>query len=183
VHDFLKELTSMVLEHVLGNPDNVGEVVVLELLMKLFYNLNYQDLHPKYEDNLGHWMQVLKAVMKLQNKNEEIFKCKGAVLEVILLYANKYKDDVQETIQGFCQEIWELSSNATEDMEYDSIVFNSLKFFKSLLSWPEMRNFFGEHMNALMEKLIFPNIGLNNTIRGLFEEEPDNYIDFHFRGA
>lgn len=42
---------------------------MLETLMKLFYNLNYQDLHPKYEDNLQHWMDVLKAVMKLPNSN------------------------------------------------------------------------------------------------------------------
>lgn len=40
--------------------------------------------------------------MKLQNTSEQIFKCKGAVLEVILLYANKYKEDVQDTIKGFC---------------------------------------------------------------------------------
>ena len=44
--------------------------------------------------------------MKLQNTNENIFKCKGAVLEVILLYATKYKDDVEQTIRDFCSEIW-----------------------------------------------------------------------------
>lgn len=78
-HDYLKDLTTSVLQRVIANP-NSNEAVILESLMKLFHNLNYQDLHPHYEDNLGHWMSVLKAVMKLPNTNESIFKCKGAAL-------------------------------------------------------------------------------------------------------
>jgi len=71
--------------------------------MKIFYNLNYQDLHPKFEDNLANWMNIIKEVMNIQNANQNIFKCKGAALEAILLYASKYKEDVEESIKGFCQ--------------------------------------------------------------------------------
>lgn len=37
--------------------------------MKIFYNLNYQDLHPKYEDNLRNWMDILKQIMNIHNTN------------------------------------------------------------------------------------------------------------------
>jgi hypothetical protein len=37
--------------------------------MKIFYHENYQDLHPKYEDNLGNWMHILKQVMNFQNSS------------------------------------------------------------------------------------------------------------------
>lgn len=151
--------------------------------MKLFYNLNYQDLHPKYEDNLQHWMSVLKEVMKLPNHNENIFKCKGAALEAILLYANKYKEDVEQTIRDFCFEIWPLCASASEDQEYDSIVFNCLKFFKSLMNWPEMKPFFLQNMDQLFETLILPNIAVNNTASALFEEEIDVFIDYYFRNT
>lgn len=103
--------------------------------MNIFYHLNYQDLHPKFEDNLNNWMGILKQVMTFANSNEAVFKCKGAALESILLYANKYKEDVEEAIKGFSSEIWDLCSNATEDQEYDSIVFNCLKYFKSIILW------------------------------------------------
>lgn len=73
-------MTTNVLQTVISNPNSSEEATILEILMKLFYNLNYQDLHPKYEDNLQHWMSVLKEVMKLPNHNENIFKCKGAAL-------------------------------------------------------------------------------------------------------
>lgn len=48
--------------------------------MNVFYNLNYQDLHPKFEDNLNNWMTILKQVMNFNNINENVFKCKGAAL-------------------------------------------------------------------------------------------------------
>jgi len=94
-------------------------------------------------------MGVLKAVMKLENVNEAIFKCKGAALEAILLYANKYKEDVEQMIKDFCIEIWPLCASAPDDPEYDSIVLNCLKFFKSLMNWPDMKSFFLEHMDHI----------------------------------
>ncbi len=102
VHDFLLDLTATMLQRVQQNPSNADDVIILEILMKIFYNLNYQDLHPKYEDNISNWMTILKEIMNIQNINEHVFKCKGAALEAILLYASKYKEDVEASIQGFC---------------------------------------------------------------------------------
>jgi exportin-2 (importin alpha re-exporter) len=65
----LKDLTTNAVQTVMSNPNAASEAIMLEVLMKLFYNLNYQDLHPKYEDTLEYWMNVLKAVMKLPNVN------------------------------------------------------------------------------------------------------------------
>jgi|JI9StandDraft_2_1071091.scaffolds.fasta_scaffold553726_2 exportin-2 (importin alpha re-exporter) len=91
------------------------DIVMLRVLMQIYYNLNYQDLHPKFEDHLQQWMGILKAIMNLSNTNESVFKCKGAALEAILLYASKYKEDVEASIKDFCSEIWQLCSNASED--------------------------------------------------------------------
>jgi exportin-2 (importin alpha re-exporter) len=100
-----------------------------------------------------------------------------------LLYSSKYKEDVQETIKDFCQEIWQLCSGASEDQEFDDIVFNCLKFFKSLMMWPDMRTFFERHILDLFSNLILPNIGVTSAQVGLFEEEVDLYIDYYFRNT
>lgn len=112
VHDFLLSLTVNLLQSLQDPPDD-SSVKMLALLMSVFYNLNYQDLHPKFEDNLANWMQILKQIMSLKNTSESVFKCKGAALESILLYASKYKEDVEETIKSFCGEIWQLCASAT----------------------------------------------------------------------
>ena len=126
----------------LDNPNNEVQAVTLEVALKVFYNLNYQDLHPKFEDNLVNWMEILKLVMGINHSNEHTFHCKGAALQAILLYSNKYKEDVRGMIEGFCSEIWALCSQAQDDSEYDEVVLNCLKFFKSLMMWPDMKGFF-----------------------------------------
>ena len=46
-------------------------------------------------------MNILKNVMSLipdGDNSDDIFKCKGAALESIVLYSNKYKEDVKSLI-------------------------------------------------------------------------------------
>jgi hypothetical protein len=49
--------------------------------------------------------------------------------------------------------------------------------------WPEMKGFFTEHMENLIQNLIIPNIGITKTSIALFEDEIDLYIDFYFRNT
>lgn len=74
--------------------------------MRLFYNLNYQDLHPFFEgtnwviaDNLRKWMDILIKVMRLQGQGLRLLKAKSEALKCILLYASKYKEDIEPIIQ------------------------------------------------------------------------------------
>ena len=95
VHDFLLELTANRLQNVLDGNSDINQIITLQILLKIFYNLNYQDLHPKFQDNLGNWMKILKSIMNIQGTEEHVILCKGAALESILLYSNKYKEDVR----------------------------------------------------------------------------------------
>ena len=46
-----------------------------------------------------------------------------------------------------------------------------------------MKEFFQNHIRALFENLIIPNIGLSQNLIGLFEEEIDLFIDYYFRNT
>lgn len=47
-HDFLIELMKNTVSKVMGGNASEFEMKILEILIKVFYNLNYQDLHPKF---------------------------------------------------------------------------------------------------------------------------------------
>lgn len=151
--------------------------------MTLFYNLNYQDLHPEFEDNKDVWMGILRNVMKLPSNNQNFFKCKGAALQSILLYASKYKDDVEEEVKGFMEQIWNLCANASSDPQYDQIVTNSLKYFKSLLLWQDMKQKFASNINDLISNLILPNLGLTAAYKDMFQEDIETFISYFFRNS
>jgi exportin-2 (importin alpha re-exporter) len=138
--------------------------VVLKYLMRLFYNLNYQDLHPLFEDNLDKWMQKLIQVIHIQSKDIRILRAKGEALKSILLFASKYRDDIKPVIENFSQEIWRLCGETKGDSDVvDEIQVIALKYFKHLIVWPDMKPFFAQHLENLLQILILPNVGLNSN--------------------
>lgn len=128
-------------------------------------------------------MNILNRVMQLPDTNEYFFKCKGAALQSILLYASKYKEDVEDSIKGFSEQIWSLCANALPDPEYDDIVFNALKYFRSLVMWRDMKPFFASNIDNLVSKLILPNLAFNNSYKDLFNEEIETFIGYYFRNT
>ena len=79
-HDYLMKLAAGIFPNCQkGDKNSLG---LLRVLLKVFYNLNYQDLHPKFEDNLKNWMDLLKGTIKMhhQSADDDIFKAKGAAL-------------------------------------------------------------------------------------------------------
>lgn len=113
MHDFLFLTCQNIIQSLTQNPLDAF-LKALKQCLKLFYNLNYQDLHPKFEDNLNEWIGLLSATLKLEGdpSNVQLFKCKAAALKSILLYSNKYEEDILEvTIKGFSEQAWALFTN------------------------------------------------------------------------
>lgn len=181
IHNFLIAATRNSIASIFQNSSNPAHILILEQEMILFYNLNYQDLHPLFEENLPEWMNILNRVMNLPDTNEHFFKCKGAALQSILLYASKYKEDVEDSIKGFSEQIWSLCANALPDPEYDEIVLNALKYFRSLILWKDMKSFFATNINNLVSNLLLPNLSFTNSYKQLFNEEIDTFIGYYFR--
>lgn len=104
-------------------------------------------------------------------------------MQSILLYASKYKEDVEDSIKGFSEQIWGLCANAKPDPDYDDIVFNALKYFRSLILWADMRQFFSDRVGDLISNLILPNITLTKESMYSLEDDTDNFINNYFRNG
>ena len=71
---------------------------------------------------MGQLAEVLK--LKIENKGNIIaFKCKGEALRSVLLYAQKYREEFENLIQCFSQEIWNICSESTDDNKFDKVNF------------------------------------------------------------
>lgn len=76
-----------------------------------------------------------------------------------------------------------MCANASPDSEYDDIVFNALKYFRSLIMWQDMREFFSNSIPTLISNLILPNFKFTNHYKDLFQEEIETFISYFFRNA
>ncbi|CAD8171624.1 unnamed protein product [Paramecium octaurelia] len=156
---------------------------ILKTLLKVFYNLNFQDLHPHFEDNLQSWMEFMKVVLRLQpvqGVEQFLFKCKGEALRCVLLYAMKYRDDFGDLIQVFSSEIWNVCTQTSTGRDSDKIVLCALRYFKTLIAWQDMKAFFEQNIKILIESLIIRNLSLSKDEIGMFSDEPQEFIEKFF---
>ncbi|KAM3139477.1 hypothetical protein pb186bvf_008502 [Paramecium bursaria] len=153
----------------------------LHQLLKIFYNLNYQDLHPAFEENIQQWMEFLKYVLTIQGfQQSEIFKSKGAALQCVLLYTTRYKEDFKDIVNMFCQEIWAICASDQKMIGNEKITSNALKYFKALVNSKDMTQFFQSNVPLLMQHLIIPYISIGKNEADLFQSEPSSFIELYF---
>jgi hypothetical protein len=63
-------------------------------------------------------------------------------MKCILLYVQKYKEDISKLINVFSEEIWQMCTFTGQDQKFDKIVINATKYFKQLVVWQDMKPFF-----------------------------------------
>ncbi|EAR95791.1 CAS/CSE protein, carboxy-terminal protein (macronuclear) [Tetrahymena thermophila SB210] len=187
-HDHLYKLIENVLLGLEQQHDTLNTVKILKFIMKIFYNLNYQDLHPKFEDNLNNWMGFLSKTIQIKvdpatmgGHDVTLFKAKGECLRAVLLYATRYREEFQDLIEHFAGEIWTMCSITDQDQKFDKIVINALKYFKNLVLWQDLGSFFKQNMNNIMTSLIIPNLGVSQMEKLQFEDEPTSFLESFFQ--
>ncbi|CAJ0827739.1 2871_t:CDS:10 [Entrophospora sp. SA101] len=103
----------------------------LLLLLKVFYDLNCQDLPPFFEDNWEACMNLFHKYITYQNplletQSEEeagtLEKIKSSVCEIIILYTNKY-EEISTMLPQFVNTIWNFLTTIGLEPKYDIELF------------------------------------------------------------
>lgn len=103
----------------------------LNLLIKIYYDLNCQDLPEFCEDNLGTFMSLFEKYLIYQNplletddEEEEgpLEQIKTGICYILELYASRYEDAFPQ-LQHFVPIVVGLLTNAGAESKYDSVSF------------------------------------------------------------
>ena len=121
------------------NKDNkqalTGLFQTLNLLLKIFFDLNCQDLPPTFETNIKSIMTIFHKYLAYTNPlletddDEEsgpLERVKAAICEILVLYTHKYEDIFEELLQGFVNSTWLLLTSIGLEQKYDIVC--SLQF-------------------------------------------------------
>jgi exportin-2 (importin alpha re-exporter) len=113
------------------NTQNLHKLMeIVLLLIKIFHDLNCQDLPEFFEDNQDQFMLLFHKYLTYSNPNfissetDEagvLEKVKSAICEVIDLYARMYEEDFKH-LPGFVQTVWTLLTSTSIEPKND-IVF------------------------------------------------------------
>ncbi len=167
---------------------------VMNLLVKLFYDLSSQDLPPIFEENLPHVTSLLHKYLTYGNpllatdddsESGPLEFVKAGICEAMTLYMQKYEDAFGELCQPFITSTWNLLTTVGPETKFDILVSKALHFLTSVASiGKHAQNFNNEDiLGQVVEKVILPNVSLRESDIEQFEDEPIEYIRRDLEGS
>ncbi|RGB41994.1 exportin-2-like protein [Rhizophagus diaphanus] len=165
----------------------------LLLLLKLFYDLNWQDLPPFFEDNKDECMSFLHKYLTYNNplldsmSEDEagpLEKVKAIICEICALYATKY-EEVFTMLQTFVETVWTLLTTTGLESKYDILVSKAMAFLSKVVKLERYSSLFAkqEILTQFCEKIILPNMYYRPIDEELFEYDPIEFIRRDLEGS
>ncbi|CAO3625530.1 unnamed protein product [Cunninghamella echinulata] len=179
------------------NANNAEALSILSqsmiLLIKIYYDLNCQDLPEFFEDNLPTFSGLFRKYLTYENpllesQDEDeagpLEKIKTGICEVIELYSQKYAEDFPQ-LSEFLPIIFTLITNASQDAKHDTMVCKALGVLTSVVKLESQREIFSNEatLREICEKIALPNITMRTSDEELYEDNPIEYIRRDLEGS
>lgn len=167
---------------------------VLLLLIKIYYDLNCQEIPEFFEDNMQTGMGIMHKYLEFTSpvlsdtEADEVdigIKVRTAICELIQLYTIRYEDVFGEMIPQFIQTIWNLLVSTGPQPKNDLFVSKSLAFLTAIAKIPKHVAIFESEsaLKEITERIILPNMTLREVDEELFEDDPIEYTRRDLEGS
>lgn len=183
------------------NKDNKAQLVilleVLSLLVKIYHDLNCQDIPEFFEDNLSAGMGIMHKFLVFESdffKPEDdedddevdiLSKVKTSICELIQLYTSRYEDVFDPLLPQFIQSTWNLLTTIGPQQRFDILTSKLLSFLTTVVKIPTHSEIFNNEVaiKEISERIIIPNLTVRTSDEELFEDDPIEYIRRDLEGS
>ena len=201
LQNFAKPFTELFLQTIAfakqhaQNPDALKTIFgSLVLCAKIFYSLNVQDLPEFFEDNIRIWMHNFLELMTVSNvllktdQDEEaglLEQLKSQICDNVSLYASKYSEEFEPYLGSFVETIWNLLRTTGQEVKYDLLVSNAMKFLTTAAERPQNKSLFEMPgiLDTLCTNIIVPNMQFRESDEEMFEENAEEFIRRDIEGS
>lgn len=152
------------------------------LLVKIYYDLNVQDIPESFEDHMGVFMKTLYQyivgdyyVYYNDSETNCLIKTRSAIFELLTLYVTKYADVFDPYISEFISAVWHMFNNyVTMEPEHDMLFVNVLEFLIATIKIPKYLMIFSDqrYIEDIVLLVVLPNIYFSKYDEESIEENP-----------
>lgn len=183
------------IEQTSGNKDVLLELLkTMGLLVKLFYDLNCQDIPEFFEDHIKQFMDILHNYLIYSNPLVETTEdsesgilevIKTDICEILQLYTQRYEEEFRKALPTFVGATWTLLTTIGLQSKYDLLVNRALAFLTSVAKIERHIHMFEatEVLTLLIEKIVIPNMTMRESDEEMFEDDPIEFIRRDLEGS
>ncbi|KAF0694245.1 hypothetical protein As57867_014805, partial [Aphanomyces stellatus] len=159
----------------------------LRTMCRIFFSLNWQDLPEYFEDHMGEWMTAFEFLLRYEHaaltsesddEADLLTLLHSAVLENVLIYAEKYEEEFAPYVQTFTQVIWQKVTVLSLLPKHDEVAAKSMKFLRSIAMQHGTTALFQQEsvLSELCNNIVVRNLQLRESDVELFEDNPLEFI-------
>ncbi|CAF3340597.1 unnamed protein product [Rotaria socialis] len=174
-------------------PQKIADIVEMKnifdslyVCIKIFYDLNAQELPEHFEDNLTLYMTHFMALLSFDHPNLHsdkhdpgiLDRVKTEICRAVALYADNYSDEFKPFAPQFALAIWSLLTRLNLSPSFDDLVGTAMRFLSTLAARSHHCSMFegGDILKIVCEQVILPNLFLRESDIEEFEDNPEEYI-------
>ncbi|KAI7905006.1 Cse1-domain-containing protein [Cokeromyces recurvatus] len=190
----LFQITDKLIEE---NSNNLQALQVLarslNLLIKIYYDLNCQDLPEFFEDHLEEFMALFKKYLVYQNPllvtDDEIEEgpleeIKTNICLVLELYASRYEDAFPQ-LGIFIPLIANLLTDTGDESKYDAMICKAFSVLTVVVKIDSQAQNFADPatLSMMCERIALPNMVIRTVDEEMYEDNPIEYIRRDLEGS
>ncbi|GME96056.1 unnamed protein product [Ambrosiozyma monospora] len=167
----------------------------LQLLVKIYYDLNCQDIPEFFEDHLAEGMNIMHKYLTFSSPllvdaddDEEvdpITAVKTQICDLIHLYATRYGEEFAKFIPTFIQTVWDLLKQTGAQNKYDILVSRALNFLTAIAGLETYRSTLNNEaaVKEITEKILLPSAIMRESDEEMFEDDPIEFTRRDLEGS
>ena len=166
----------------------------LLLIVKIYFDLNCQDIPEFFEDNMKNLMQKLhkyliyaNPLLETEDSDESgpIEAVKSSICEILELYTQRYEDVFGPVLPDFVQTTLQLLTSFGQDSKYDLVVSRAFSFLTSVAKIQRQVDMFSEDqvLAKIVQQIVLPNMALRTSDEELFEDDPMEFTRRDLEGS
>jgi hypothetical protein len=188
----LQELQVNMEDAVSGSANSSVALKNIVLIMKIFFNCIYHQVHETVVNSIPNWMKFIKTLLSTemeskilqiisnaQKSKKTLFNLKGECIRVILLINRKHKQDFDDYLTTFTEEIWRNCQQNSKNVGSKMITF-SIRYFKNFVITEKYQSFFRSKLRDIMIQMVIPHYLFSKSELEVFEFEPDSFAEILF---
>lgn len=168
-----------------------GLMETMHLMIKIYFDLNCQDLPEFFEDNMKAFMGVFHKYLVYNNPQLEgdedesgvLENLKSSICEVLELYTQRYEEEFGSMLPQFVEITWNLLTTTGAQPKNDLLVSKALAFLTAVAKLPRQAHIFEGPLEQVIQAIILPNMALRTSDEELFEDDPIEYIRRDLEGS
>ncbi|KAK7204939.1 Cse1-domain-containing protein [Myxozyma melibiosi] len=166
----------------------------LQLILKIYFDLNCQDIPEFFEDNKDVLMALVLKYLQYNNpllvtddedETGPLEEAKSIICELLQLYTQRYDDVFGEMLPPFVETTWNLLTTIGLEPKYDVLVSKALGFLTTVTKNQDRAQVFGSQqiLQQVVEKIVLPNMSLRQSDEEMFEDDPIEYTRRDLEGS